>query len=129
MPRIRRARIVRLPPFFIRPTLHAPSLLMRFTLTRLFAAPVLVLAGACIPYATGTTAATVPQGTVIPAMAVYFVPGGIETLNGDSLGNSSLIGFDFEARMGIDDRSDLGIRAPGAAGVVLDYKRRVTGLA
>jgi hypothetical protein len=100
---------------------------MPSTLARLLAAPVLLLAG-CIPYATGTTAATVAPGTVVPAVAVYFVPGGMETLNGDSTGNGSLIGVDVEARMGIDDRSDLGIRAPGAAGVVLDYKRRMTGL-
>lgn len=99
---------------------------MRSTI-RLLAAPVLLLAGGCIPYATGTTAATVPRGTVVPAMAVYFVPGGIETLTVDSAGGS-LIGFDAEARMGIDDRSDLGIRAPGAVGVVLDYKRRMTAL-
>lgn len=101
---------------------------MRSTIFRLMAAPLLLLAGGCIPYATGTTAATVAPGTVAPAVSVYFVPGGIETLNGDSAGNSSLIGVDAEARMGIDDRSDLGIRAPGAAGVVLDYKRRLTAL-
>lgn len=100
---------------------------MPSTLARLLAAPVLLLAG-CIPYATGTTAATVAPGTVVPSVAVYFVPGGIETLNGDSTGNGSLIGVDAEARMGIDGRSDLGIRTPGAAGVVLDYKRRMTGL-
>lgn len=102
---------------------------MRSIVIRLLAAPALLASGACIPYATGTTAATVPRGTVVPAMAVYFVPGGIETLNGDSIGNGSLIGLDAEVRMGIDDRADLGIRAPGAAGVVLEYKRRVTALA
>ena len=101
---------------------------MRSTLLPLLAAPFVLLASGCIPYATGTTAATVPRGTVVPAVAVYFVPGGIETLNGDSAGNASLIGIDAEARMGIDARSDLGIRAPGAAGVVLDYKRRLTAL-
>lgn len=87
----------------------------------------LLLATGCIPYSTGTTAATLPRGAVEPSTSIYFVPGGIETLTADSTGGS-LIGFDLEARMGIDDRSDLGIRAPGAIGVVVDYKRRVTGL-
>lgn len=93
----------------------------------LLAACALLLAGACIPYSTGTTAATVPPGSVWPSTVVYFVPGGAETLTVDSAGGS-LIGIDIEARMGIDGHSDLGIRAPGAVGVVLDYKRRVTGL-
>jgi hypothetical protein len=89
---------------------------------------VLLLAGGCIPYSTGTTAATVEPGMVAPATAVYFVPGGIESLTADSAGGS-LVGMDVEARMGLDEHSDLGIRMPGAVGVVLDYKRRVTGLA
>ncbi|HLM67691.1 MAG TPA: hypothetical protein VK358_09200 [Longimicrobium sp.] len=96
-----------------------------FPLLTVFAA--LLLSGGCIPYATGTTAATVAPGEVEPGTAVYFVPGGIETLTADSSGGS-LIGFDVEARMGLDERSDLGIRLPGAVGAVLDYKRRVTGL-
>jgi hypothetical protein len=88
---------------------------------------ILLLAGGCIPYATGTTAATVPPGVVEPSTVVYFVPGGIEALTADSTGGS-LIGIDIEARFGIDEHSDLGVRAPGAVGVVLDYKRRLTGL-
>lgn len=88
---------------------------------------VLLLATGCIPYSTGTTAATVPPGTAVPSMAVYFVPGGIETLTADSTGGS-LIGIDAEARFGLDEHSDIGIRAPGVVGVVVDYKRRVTGL-
>jgi hypothetical protein len=96
-------------------------------LRSVFAAPALLMAGACIPYSTGTTAATVPAGSVAPSTVVYFVPGGIETLTVDSAGGS-LIGIDIEARMGLDAHSDLGIRAPGAVGIVLDYKRRVTGL-
>lgn len=96
-------------------------------LHRLLATAVLLLAGGCIPYSTGTTAATVPAGEVEPSTAIYFVPGGMETLSADSSGGS-LMGVDAEVRMGLDERSDLGIRLPGAVGVVLDYKRRVTGL-
>lgn len=87
----------------------------------------LLLASGCIPYSTGTTATTVPRGTAVPSMAVYFVPGGLESLTVDSAGGS-LIGIDMDVRMGIDEHSDLGIRLPGVVGVVLDYKRRVTGL-
>jgi hypothetical protein len=86
-----------------------------------------LLLGGCIPYSTGTTAATVAPGTVAPSTAVYFVPGGIETLTVDSVGGS-LIGIDIEARFGLDEHSDVGVRAPGVVGLVLDYKRRVTGL-
>lgn len=93
----------------------------------LLAASALLVSGACIPYSTGTTAATVPAGSVAPSTVIYFVPGGIETLTVDSAGGS-LVGIDIEARMGLDAHSDLGIRAPGAVGIVLDYKRRVTGL-
>jgi hypothetical protein len=92
----------------------------------LLAVAVLLSAG-CIPYSTGTTAATVPPGRDAPATAVYFVPGGIETLTADSAGGS-LIGMDVEVRFGLDEHSDVGIRAPGAIGIVVDYKRRVTGL-
>jgi hypothetical protein len=88
---------------------------------------VLLLATSCIPYSTGTTAATVPAGSSTPGVAVYFVPGGIEELTVDSTGGS-LVGIDMEARFGLDDHSDVGIRLPGVFGVVVDYKRRVTGL-
>lgn len=94
---------------------------------RLLVPGALLLAGACIPYATGTTAATVPPGSVTPSTAVYFVPGGIETLTADSTGGS-IIAVDVEARMGLDAHSDVGVRMPGVVGIVLDYKRRVTGL-
>jgi hypothetical protein len=97
------------------------------TLSPLAVLAALLLSGACIPYSTGTTAATLAPGQAEPATAIYFVPGGIESLTADSSGGS-LIGVDVEARLGLDDRSDLGIRMPGAVGVVLDYKRRVTGL-
>jgi hypothetical protein len=96
-------------------------------LRHLVAAPALLLAAGCIPYSTGTTATTVPPGAVTGNTAVYFVPGGIEKLSADSA-HGSIIGFDLEWRMGVDQHADLGIRAPGMVGVVVDYKRRVVGL-
>ncbi|HWK90169.1 MAG TPA: hypothetical protein VNP72_09245, partial [Longimicrobium sp.] len=92
----------------------------------LSAALVMLLAGACIPYTTGTTATPVADGALVPNTAIYFVPGGMENFNGDSAG-ASIIGMDVEIRYGIDDRSDLGVRFPGFSGVVLNYKRRIDG--
>jgi hypothetical protein len=86
----------------------------------------LPLAAGCIPYATGTTAAPLPAGVLEPSVAVYFVPGGLDPAAGDSL-SASLIGADAELRYGIDERSDIGVRAPGLAGIVIDYKRRLDG--
>lgn len=91
------------------------------------ASAALLLVAGCIPYATGTTAATAPPGTFAPATAIYFVPGGMESLAADSAGGS-LVGIDLGARFGLDDRSDVGVRLPGAFGIVVDYKRRVAGL-
>jgi hypothetical protein len=90
----------------------------------MLAAP--LAAGACIPYATGTTALTTPPGEMVPSASVYFIPGGAERLTVDSAGGS-YFGIDPEFRMGLDDRSDLGIRAPGFVGLVVDYKHRMDG--
>ncbi|MBW3572694.1 MAG: hypothetical protein KY467_16485 [Gemmatimonadetes bacterium] len=84
----------------------------------------LFAAGGCIPYATGTTALPTPQGEVVPATSIYFIPGGVERLSADSTGGSSF-GIDLEARFGLDGRSDLGVRAPGLLGIVVNYKRRI----
>ncbi len=89
-------------------------------------AVVLPLAAGCIPYSTGTTAAPIPPGVLEPSLAVYFVPGGLDPAPGDSA-SASLIGVDAEVRYGIDERSDVGVRAPGLLGIVVDYKRRLDG--
>lgn len=86
-----------------------------------------LLSGACIPYSTGTTAVPIPEGSMEPNLALYFVPGGMENLGRDSIG-SSLLGIDMELRYGIDERSDLGVRFPGFSGAVLNYKRRLDDL-
>jgi hypothetical protein len=86
----------------------------------------LLYAGACIPYATGTTALPTPRGEMQPSASVYFIPGGLERLTTDSAGGS-YFGIDAELRMGLDDRSGLGIRAAGWVGLVLNYKHRIDG--
>jgi hypothetical protein len=85
---------------------------------------VLPLAAGCIPYSTGTTAVPTPAGAMEPSMSAYFIPRGVEDGDADST-TSPLFGADLEARIGIDERSDLGIRAPGFVGVLVDYKRRL----
>jgi hypothetical protein len=92
----------------------------------LLLAVLLPLAAGCIPYSTGTTAAPIPPGALEPSLTVYFVPGGLDPAAGDSA-STSLIGADAEIRYGIDERSDVGVRAPGLVGIVVDYKRRLDG--
>lgn len=93
-------------------------------LRRFAALAVLLSAGACIPYATGTTALTTPRGQMVPSSALYFIPGGLERLTVDSVGGS-YFGIDSEVRVGLDERSDLGIRVPGWVGVIVNYKHRL----
>ncbi|HEX6371741.1 MAG TPA: hypothetical protein VF006_22660 [Longimicrobium sp.] len=94
-------------------------------LRRFPALAALLSAGACIPYATGTTALPTPRGEMLPSVSVYFIPGGMERLTVDSTGGGSYFGIDSEMRIGLDDRSDLGIRTPGWTGLVINYKRRI----
>ena len=99
------------------------SLQLRLFVPVALAALAAVLAG-CLPYAVGTTAQPVAQGEVTPTSSVYFIPGGFDLV--DERSGGSYTAFDLEARYGIDDASDFGVRIPGASGVVLSYKRRLT---
>jgi hypothetical protein len=84
----------------------------------------LPLAAGCIPYSTGTTAVPTAPGTVQPNLSAYFIPGGLDYAEGDSTA-ASLVGADMVMRVGLDNRSDLGIRVPGFVGILVDYKRRL----
>jgi hypothetical protein len=89
----------------------------------------LILATACVPYTVGTTAQPVPQGDWVSSGVSYVIPGGLERArtDGDSGATLSAFGLDAEARYGLDERSDVGVRVPGLAGIVIDYKRRLGG--
>ena len=87
----------------------------------------LLCAGACIPYATGTTALTTPPGQMEPSASIYFIPGGLERLTETDSSGGSYFGIDSEFRVGLDERSDLGIRAAGWVGLVVNYKHRIDG--
>ncbi len=96
-------------------------------LPALLAAPVLLASGACIPYATGTTALTTPPGEMEPSASIYFIPGGLERLTETDSTGGSYFGIDSEFRIGMDERSDVGIRAAGWVGLVVNYKHRIDG--
>ena len=81
------------------------------------------LTTACIPYAVGSTARTVPAGDHVQTTTAFIIPNGIEN-KGDSVA-ATIPGLDSEVRFGIDNRSDWGVRVPSWSGVVLNYKRRL----
>ena len=93
------------------------------------AVPVIFLAAttACVPYAVGSTARTVPVGDRVHTTTAFIIPNGVER-KGDSVA-ATIPGLDSEVRFGIDDRSDWGVRVPSWSGVVLNYKRRLDAVA
>ncbi len=90
--------------------------------------------GGCVPYPVGTTAQPAPEGRWTTSSSAYAIPNGLnpdtrfEGEEGERRDTgASFVGVDAEARIGLDGASDLGIRAPGGAGLVVNYKRRVAG--
>jgi hypothetical protein len=81
------------------------------------------LTTACIPYAVGSTARTVPAGDHVRTTTAFIIPNGVEN-KGDSVA-ATIPGLDSEVRFGIDNRSDWGVRVPSWSGVVINYKRRL----
>ena len=94
------------------------------------ALPLVALAGACTPYAVSTTAVPMARGEGQRTTTLAVVPGGWE-LGADSSGKRkesiAMPSLDVEQRMGLDDRSDWGLRIPSASGVIASYKRRLDG--
>ena len=86
-----------------------------------------VLSG-CLPYAVGSTARTVsPSETVAGTASLQFVPVGLEYEEDGSGYNGAYSQLDSEIRIGLDERSDVGVRFVGGFGGVVTYKRRVAG--
>lgn len=96
----------------------------------LAALPFVALVGACTPYAVSTTAVPMARGEGQRTTTLGIVPGGAEW-SGDSSdtrrGSITMPSLDVEQRMGLDDRSDWGVRIPTASGVIVSYKRRLDG--
>jgi hypothetical protein len=86
---------------------------------------ILTTAG-CIPLTVGSTAQPVPVGTTVRSTSVYVVPNSFDDTA--SARSYPRYGVDPEARFGLDDRSDIGVRAPNFSGIVANYKRRLNGL-
>lgn len=101
------------------------------TTSHLILCGVLALTSACIPYTMGSTAQTVPVGEQVRTTTAGFVIGGGSDLR-DSIGgtgSTNVAMSDVEVRWGLTDHSDLGVRVPGASGLVLNYKTRQRGAA
>lgn len=76
----------------------------------------------CLPYAVGMTAETVPQGEVVTGVSSSLVKGSNALRRGDVI---TLPTVDYEARYGIDTRTDYGFRITSLSGVVGSVKRRL----
>lgn len=79
---------------------------------------------ACVPHTVATTAQPVPVGETAPVLIWYSIPNGIENMR-DS-GGVAWLGIDVEARRGVTNRADLGIRIPSGSGLVVTYKYRLS---
>ncbi|HEX9952393.1 MAG TPA: hypothetical protein VGB53_11535 [Rubricoccaceae bacterium] len=83
------------------------------------------LAG-CVPYAVGTTAATVPERRVEPSGIVQ-IASARRDLDRDDGPSSPAVSIANEARLGLDARTDVGVRLTGFGGVTASVKRRLRG--
>lgn len=101
---------------------------MRKTLRPLPLLALPLLLSSCIAYSVGTTARPVPKNEFQKSLSVYFVPNGVENVDGDGRGDASLAysSADFEGRWGLTDRSDVGLRVP-PGGAIVNYKRLLNG--
>jgi hypothetical protein len=98
---------------------------MKFAI-RAGAALSIVYSAGCIPLTVGSTAQPVPVGTTVRSMSMYVVPNSFD----DSVNKRAYprYGVDPEVRFGLDDHSDIGVRAPDFSGIVANYKRRLNGV-
>ncbi len=87
-------------------------------------------AGACTPYAVSTTALPMARGEGQRTVMLAVVPRGAEFSHDSSNARSESIALpslDLEQRVGLDDRSDVGLRINAFSGVIVSYKRRLDG--
>lgn len=94
---------------------------------RLLATAHALLLAACTPYAVHTTAQPLAKGEHASGTIFTVVPAGA-TMGSDSSRTSvAMPSVDWERRIGLDDRSDVGIRVNSMSGAILTYKRRLDG--
>lgn len=81
------------------------------------------MAGACVPYAVGSTAQTVPEGEWSVSSSIFAIPNGIDGF--DDSTSHPVFGVDPEARLGIGEGLDVGLRLPSFSGAVVTLKKRL----
>lgn len=81
-------------------------------------------ATACVPHTVATTAQPVPVGESAPVLIWYSITNGIEVMR--DTGSIAWAGIDAEARIGVTDRADVGIRITSGTGLVVNYKYRLS---
>ncbi|MGB3542677.1 hypothetical protein [Rubrivirga sp.] len=80
----------------------------------------------CVPYAVGTTPSTVSERAIEPS-AVLQVTSGRRDIGVDTEPGGAGLMLGNEARIGLDERSDIGVRIIGFGSMTATYKRRLTG--
>lgn len=96
----------------------------------------LALSG-CLPYSVGQTVKTAPRGELVVSQSSQFVPvdspfeeggadGGCDEDCRRAEAGGGSVSFGAEARVGLTERSDVGVRLVGGAGVGVTYKTRLT---
>ncbi|PAP76504.1 hypothetical protein [Rubrivirga marina] len=83
------------------------------------------LAG-CVPYTVGSTPATVAPREIEPSAMLQIASGRRDLDRDDEPGGAALM-LGNEARLGLDERSDVGVRLIGLGSLTATYKRRLTG--
>ncbi|MEM0963089.1 MAG: hypothetical protein AAGK21_11210 [Bacteroidota bacterium] len=82
--------------------------------------------GGCVPYAVGTTPTTVAPRETEPSVVLQAVSARRDLDEDDEPSGAGLM-VGNEARLGLDERSDIGIRLIGLGSLTATYKRRLTG--
>ena len=84
------------------------------------------LLSGCVPYAVGTTPATVAPRAVEPSATLQIASGRRDLSEGDGPKGAALL-VGNAARLGLDERSDVGLQLLGLNTLVATYKRKVAG--
>ena len=79
-----------------------------------------------MPYAVGTTPTTVAPRETEPSVVLQAVSARRDLDEDDEPSGAGLM-VGNEARLGLDERSDIGIRLIGLGSLTATYKRRLTG--
>ena len=82
---------------------------------------------ACVPYAVGTTPATTPAREVRPSV-VFQIASEDRTFDEDDRPGGATLMVGNGARLGLDERSDVGFQILGLGSIVATYQRQLRGV-